>query len=99
MNQSQRMTAIYRKHEQEKCTAYEQQVRETPLVFAASGGMGKAAIYHLLQVASRTSFTEATPALQHHYGMALHSPELRPPAIGSPVPSGQSSQTITTRLE
>ena len=55
--------------------------------------------YHILQAASRTSCTEMTLVLQHHYGMASHSPELRPPAIGSPVPSGQSRQAITTHLE
>ena len=48
-NRSQQLTANYRRHEQEKCRAYEQRVREverasfTPLVFAASGGMGQAA--------------------------------------------------------
>ena len=45
-NRSQQMTAIHRTYEQEKYRAYEQRVREierasfTPLVFAASGGMG-----------------------------------------------------------
>ena len=58
-----------------------------PLVFAASGGMGKAAT-DLLQAASKTSCTEVTPALQHHYGMASHSTELRPPAISSPCAFG-----------
>ena len=48
-NRSHQLTANYRRHEQEKRRAYEQCVREverasfTPLVFAASGGMGKAA--------------------------------------------------------
>ena len=50
----------------------------------------------LIQVVSSTSRTEATPALQHHYEMASHNPELRPPAISSPVPSRKSSQAITT---
>jgi len=43
------MDACYRRHEREKCRAYEQRVREvewgsfTPLVFSTSGGMGRAA--------------------------------------------------------
>ena len=43
------LVSAYRKHEQEKCRAYEERVREmehgcfTPLVFLTSGGMGKAA--------------------------------------------------------
>ena len=48
-NRSHQLTANYHRHEQEKRRAYEQRVREverasfTQLVFAASGGMGKAA--------------------------------------------------------
>ena len=48
-NRSHQLTANYRRHEKEKRCTYEQHVREverasfTPLVFAASGGMGKAA--------------------------------------------------------
>ena len=75
-NRYQRMTAIYRKHEQERCRAYGQRVREIerasfiPLVFAASGESW----YHLLQVASKISCTEATPPLKYHYSMASRSP-------------------------
>ena len=56
-NRSQRMTAIHRTYEQEKYRAYEQRVREierasfTPLVLAASGGMGKAATIFYKQLA------------------------------------------------
>ena len=48
-NRSHQLTAIYRRHEQEKRCAYEQRVREIerasliPLIFAASGGMDKPA--------------------------------------------------------
>ena len=48
-NQSHQLRANYHRHEQEKHRAYEQRVQEverasfTPLVFTASGGMGKAA--------------------------------------------------------
>jgi len=46
---SSTLTAVYRRHEQEKCRAYEERVRAvehgcfTPLVFSTSGGMEKAA--------------------------------------------------------
>ena len=46
---NRQLQAIYRRHEQEKRRQYEQRVHEVertsflPLVFAASGGMGKAA--------------------------------------------------------
>ena len=53
------------------------------LVFAASGGMGKAATVFHKRLAGQTSRTEATPALQYYYGMASHSPELCSPAISS----------------
>jgi len=48
-NRSITLSAFYRKHEQEKCRAYEERVREmeygcfTPLVFSTSGRMSKAA--------------------------------------------------------
>ena len=48
-NRTCQLQATYRRHEQEKRRQYEQRVREvertsfSPLVFAASGGMGKAA--------------------------------------------------------
>ena len=56
MNQSQQMASVYRKQEQVMRRAYKQQVREIerasfmPLVFVASGWMGKAAtvVYKLL---------------------------------------------------
>ena len=100
-NWSQQMTSIYCKHEQEKHKAYEQQFREverasfTPLVFAASGRMGKAAtIFH--------KWLAALLAQKRHQpysttmGWLRTGPELRPPVISSAVPSEKSSQAITT---
>jgi len=52
------MEACYRRHEREKCRAYEQRVREvergsfTPLVFSISGGMGRAATVTYNRLAS-----------------------------------------------
>ena len=52
------MEACYRRHEREKCRAYEQRVREvergsfTPLVFSISGGMGRAATVTYKRLAS-----------------------------------------------
>ena len=49
MNRSMSLTAAYKKHEREKKRAYEQRVQEveyssfTPLVFSATGGMGREA--------------------------------------------------------
>ena len=60
--------ATYRRHEQEKRRAYEQRVREvkrasfTPLLFAASGGVGK--------LRQPLLSAEVTPALQHNNGVA-----------------------------
>ena len=57
-NRSQCMSAIYHKHEQEKHRAYEQWVGEierasfTPMVFAASGEMGKANIVFCTEATS-----------------------------------------------
>ena len=48
-NQSTSLAATFRRHEGEKCRAYEEHVREvergsfTPLVFSSLGGIGKAA--------------------------------------------------------
>jgi len=48
-NSSSTLATVFRKHELEKCRAYEERIREvehgsfTPLVFSTSGGMGKAA--------------------------------------------------------
>ena len=52
------MDACYRRHEREKCQAYEQHVREveqgsfTPLAFITSGGMGRAATVTYKRLAS-----------------------------------------------
>ena len=57
-NRTQQIAATYRRHEQEKCRAYQQRVKEverasfTPLVFAASGGMSKAATVFYRQLAA-----------------------------------------------
>jgi len=51
-------SVCYRKHEQEKKRAYEQRIREaehssfTPLVFLATGGMGREATCFYKQLAS-----------------------------------------------
>ena len=48
-NQSPCLTATFRRHEGDKCRAYEERIREIeqrsfmPLVSSSSGGMGKAA--------------------------------------------------------
>ena len=71
-NRTCQLQATYRRHEQENRHQYEQKVREverasfSPLVFAASGGMGKAA----------TSFYKRLAALlsekrNHTYGVTM----------------------------
>jgi len=55
------VSAAYHKHEQEKCRAYEERVREmeygcsTPLGFSTSGGMGKAATVEYKHLANLLS--------------------------------------------
>ena len=52
------LDAIYRRHELDKISQYEQRVREvehssfTPLIFSSSGGMGKVATTFYEQIAS-----------------------------------------------
>ena len=66
-NWSHQLTAIYHRHEQEKCRTYEQHVQEverasfTPLVFGASGGMRIAA----------TVFCKRLAALQQPYSTTI----------------------------
>ena len=67
------------KYEQETHRAYEQRVRESNLKsldpsrhWSLLQVVEWANATNLLQAASRTSCTEVTPALQHHYGMASH---------------------------
>ena len=60
-NQSTNLAATFRKHEGEKCCAYEEHVREvergsfTPLVFSSLGGMGKAATVMYCRLANLLS--------------------------------------------
>ena len=64
---STQMDACYRRHEREKCRAYEQRVREvergsfTPLVFSTSGGMGRAATVTYKWLASLLSTKHEQP--------------------------------------
>ena len=57
-NKSQTPSACYRKHEREKKRVYEQRIREvehssfTPLVFSATGGMGREATCFYKRLAS-----------------------------------------------
>ena len=96
------MTSVYRKHEQEKRRAYEQRVREidrssfTTLVFVANGGMGEAATVFYKRLAGLLAWKRHQPYSTTMGWLAIDSSELRPPAISSPVPSGESSQAITT---
>ena len=60
-NKNQTPSACYRKHEREKKRAYEQRIREvehssfTPLVFSATGGMGREAKCFYKRLASMLS--------------------------------------------
>ena len=78
-NQPHQLTASYCTHEQEKRCAYEQHVREverasfTPLVFAASGGSGKAANVFLQMVGGHSLCrSDTNPTAQQWGGFAQH---------------------------
>jgi len=74
-NRSTTLSAVYRKHEQEKSRAYEERVREvehgcfTPLVFSTSGGMGQAATIVYKRLANLLSIRRNIPypTLMHAY--------------------------------
>ena len=80
-NPSHQSTATYRRHEQEKRRTYEQRVREvkrasfTPLLFAASGGIGKAA----------TVFCRSDTSLTTQQWGGFTQTEFRLAEISSPV--------------
>ena len=71
-NSRRPLSAVYRQHEQLKRRAYEQRIREvehgsfTPLVFAATGGMGPSSVVMLKRLASMI-------AVKHHepYSMVM----------------------------
>ena len=92
-NRSQRRTAIYCRYKQEKHRAYEQWVGEierasfTPMVFAASGEMGKANIVFC------TEATSHRPTVPQWDGFA--QPWASPHILRSPGLLGKSSQVIS----
>jgi len=58
------LSAAYRKHEQEKCHAYEESGEHgcfTPLVFSTSGGMGKTATIVYKRLANLLSIQRNIP--------------------------------------
>ena len=74
---SHQLTASYRRHEQEKRRAYEQCVQEverasfTPLVFAASGGMGKATAVFYKQLAALLVQKRHQPYVSSNHALDL----------------------------
>ena len=90
-NKNQTPSACYRKHEREKKRAYDQR-REvehssfTPLVFSATGGMGREATCFYKRLASMLAHKWDQP-YQHYTVVAKMSPDLLPHSLSHPSPT------------
>ena len=82
-NRNQTPSACYRKHERKKKRAYAQRILEvehssfTPLVFSATGGMGRGATCFYKRLATCNACSEVGLLIQHHTLLAEVPTDLR----------------------
>ena len=85
------ISKCYWKHEPEKKRAYEQHILEveqltfTPLIFSATGGMGKQSTSFYIQEAGLTPCWQVWTPLQLNTLLAKMTPVVLPPEICHPV--------------
>ena len=91
-NRNQTPSACYRKHEREKKRAYDQRIREvehssfSPLVFSATGGMGREATCFYKRLASMLAH-KVGPAIQHYTLVVKMPSDLLPHSFSHPSPT------------